>query len=73
MEFPIVIFIIVLFGGSVDRSVQWSVEQVRKGVRGLGVSVFASPLKTSPQIWELKRHRKVQMYQLHIDIRQANL
>lgn len=59
--------------GSVDRSVQWFVDQVRKGVPGPGVSVFASPLKTNPQIWELKRHRKVQMYQLNIDIRQANL
>ena len=49
-KFLIVIFIIVFFGGSVD--------QVRKEVHGLGVSVFASPIKTNPQIWELKRHRK---------------
>ena len=64
-KFLIVIFIIVFFGGSVD--------QVRKEVHGLGVSVFASPIKTNPQIWELKQHRKVQMYQLDIDIRQANI
>ena len=26
-----------------DRSVEWSVDQVRKGVNGPGVSVFGSP------------------------------
>ena len=57
-KFLIVIFIIVFFGGSVDRSVQWSVDQVSKEAHGLGVSVFASPLNTNPQIWELRRHRK---------------
>ena len=31
--------------GSVDRSVQWSVDQVRRGGRGPGVSVFGSPLR----------------------------
>ena len=51
-------FYYCLFWGSVDQSVHWSVDQVGKEVRGLGVSVFASPLKTNPQIWELKRRRK---------------
>ena len=32
-------------GGSVDRSIQWSVVQVRRGVHGPGVSVFGSPEK----------------------------
>ena len=31
--------------GSVDRSVQWSVDQVRRGVRGPGVRGFGSPFR----------------------------
>ena len=31
-------------GGSLDRSVQWSVDQVRRVVHGPGVSVVGSPL-----------------------------
>ena len=36
-------------GGSVDRSIQWSVVQVRRGVHGPGVSVFrVTPEEMSP-------------------------
>ena len=34
----------VHWGGSVDQSIQWSVDQVHMGLHGLGVSVFGSPL-----------------------------